>query len=258
MGDVNYRPLIDDMTFSYSRINSYGSCPYAWKLKYIDECVSENKFYSSYGKLMHDIIAKYYRGEISKNEMSVDFLSRFSTDIQGQRPAGNIVEKYINCGLNYLRNFKEFNLNTIAVEQEVNFQIDGILMRGFIDYIGEKDGEYYCVDHKSHELKQRSGKAKQTVNDKKLDEYLRQLYLYSTAIKDLYGKYPKELWFNCYRSGVVIKEEFDIGKYNEAVDWAINTIETIKNDTDFEENYDYFFCRWICDQSHNCWLFEER
>ena len=130
-------------------------------------------------------------------------------------------------------------------------------MKGFIDYIGEKDGNFYCIDHKSHDLKPRSGRVKPTAKDKELDEYLRQLYLYSTAIKDKYGKFPDELWFNCYRSGVIIKEKFDEAKYNEVVEWAVRTIEEIKDDTDFEERYDYFWCRWICDQSVNCWLFEE-
>ena len=257
MGDINYSPLIEDMTFSYSRINSYKSCPYAWFLNYIDKMKKRDLFYSSYGNLMHDIIAKYYKGEITKSEMPVEFLTRFSTDVKGVRPSASIVEKYVDSSLEYLRNFEEFGLNTVAVEEKVNFQIDGIPMIGFIDYIGEKDGDYIIVDHKSHSLKPRSGRKKPTVKDKELDEYLRQLYLYSTAVKDRYGKFPKELWFNCYRSGIVIKEPFDEEKYNEAVEWATSTIEEIKGDADFYDNYDYFYCRWICDQALNCEVFWE-
>lgn len=257
MGDISYRPLIDDMTFSYSRVKSYTACPYAWKLNYIDGCRKENKFYSSYGNLMHDIIAKYYRREISKPEMASEFLTRFSDEVRGARPSGSVIEKYISSGLSYLRNFEEFDLNTVAVEQEVVFKLGDINMCGFIDYIGEKDGEYYCVDHKSHELKPRSGRIKLTVKDRELDEYLRQLYLYSTAIKEMYGEFPKELWFNCYRSGLVVKEPFRQERYDEAVKWALKTIETIKEDSEFYPNYDYFYCRWICDQTCNCEEFEE-
>lgn len=257
MGDVIYQPLIEDMTFSYSRIKSYENCPYGWKLHYIDGYKGEDKFYSSYGSLMHEIIADYYTGKLTKQEMPVEFLTRFSTDVRGLRPTGNVVEKYINCGLKYLKDFEDFGLNTVDVEKEFYFDINGIWMKGFIDYIGEKDGEYYCVDHKSHDLKPRSGRSKPTAKDKELDGYLRQLYLYSTVIKDLYGKFPKELWFNCFRSGTVIKEPFVEEKYFETLDWATCLVDQIKQDTDFDSNYDYFFCRWICDQSCNCDVFEE-
>ena len=35
MGDICYAPLIDDMTWSYSRVKSFEDCPYKWFLKYI-------------------------------------------------------------------------------------------------------------------------------------------------------------------------------------------------------------------------------
>jgi hypothetical protein len=206
---------------------------------------------------MHDIIAKYYNGTITKPEMPVEFLTRFSTDVKGIRPAGKVVEKYVQSGMDYLRNFNDFGLNTIAVEKHVYFVVGEIPMTGFIDYIGEKDGDYYIVDHKSHELKPRSGRLKPTVKDQELENYLKQLYLYSTAVRNEYGKFPTELWFNCYRSGVVIKEQFDPQKYEETCSWATEMVEKIKNDSDFEANYDYFYCRWICSQNRNCEVFEE-
>lgn len=258
MGDISYKPLIEDMTFSYSRINSYNSCPYGWKLNYIDTNRNEQKFYGSYGNLMHDVIAKYYNGEVTKPMMSVEFLTRFSAEVKGARPAGKIVERYIEQGLEYLRNFSEFGLECIAVEEKVRFHVGGIPMQGFIDFIGKDEyGNFIIIDHKSHDLKQRSGRLKPTVKDKELDSYLRQLYLYSTAVKEIYGEFPTELWFNCYRSGEIIKERFDPEKYDEALRWAAKTVETIKNDTDWEANYDYFYCRWICNQSCNCEVFEE-
>ena len=257
MGDIIYKPLIEDMTFSHSRLKSYLACPYGWKLQYIDECAENSQFYSSYGNLMHDILAKYFKGEILRSEMPVEFLARFSTDVRGLRPSAGIVEKYIDAGLSYLKEFSELDLNIIAVEQEVSFNIGEIKMTGFIDLIGEKDGNLYCIDHKSHDLKPRSGRLKPTVKDIELDEYLQQLYLYSKAIKDIYGNFPKELWFNCYRTNTLIKEQFDLKKYEKTLQWVTETVEKIKNDTDFEANYDYFCCRWICGQQLNCEVFEE-
>lgn len=257
MGDINYKPLIDDMTFSYSRIHSYESCPYGWRLNYIDQKRKEKKFYASYGSLMHSVLEKYYSGNLEKPQLPVEFLTRFSIEVKGTRPSGKIVNSYIKKGLDYLRSIKEFDLNTLAVEKRVTFNIEGIPMCGSIDYLGEKDGNIILIDHKSHDLKPRSGKIKPTVKDKELDEYLRQLYLYSVAVKDEYGKYPSLLCFNCFKNSTLIEEKFDQNDLDKAVRWAVDTIEKIKNDTDFEANYDYFYCRWICDQSRNCDIFEE-
>lgn len=252
MGDINYRPLIDDMTFSYSRISTYDSCPYKWRLDYIDQYNKEEKFYASYGTLMHDILAKYYGGNISKDRMPIEFLTRFYGDVKGELPSGKIVESYIQKSLLYLRNFEGTDLHVIDVEKKVDFEIGGIKFTGFIDLIGEKDGNIIIVDHKSRDLKQRSGRVKPTLKDIELDEYLRQLYLYSKAVKDEFGKFPTELWFNCFKSGNVIKENFCPDGYEKAIKWALDTIEKIKNDSDFEANYNYFYCRWICGQSWNC------
>jgi len=257
MGDVNYRPLIEDMTFSYSRINSYESCPYGWRLNYIDQYRKENKFYSSYGKLMHSILEQYYNGKITKPQLPVEFLTRFSTEVKGVRPSGKIVQSYLNKGLNYLRNADKFDLNTLAVEKKFNFEVEGIPMTGIVDYLGEKDGDIYLIDHKSHELKPRSGRLKPTVKDKELDDYLRQLYLYSEAIRQEFGKYPAFLCFNCFKNGELIKEKFDQQKFEETIQWVVETVEKIKNDTDFDPNYDYFYCKWICDQSCNCEVYED-
>jgi len=256
MGDINYRPLIDDMTFSYSRLKSYAQCPYGWKLNYIDRFSKEEKFYASYGSLMHSVIEKYLTGQISRSEMKLEFLTRFGTEVEGERPSVKTIESYIASSLEYFNSFDDFDMNTLAVEQRVTFDIEGVPMTGILDYLGEKDGDIYLIDHKSHELKPRSKRAKPTVKDKELDEYLRQLYLYSTAVKEQYGKFPKELWFNCFRFNRLVKEQFSEERYNEAVQWAVNTVNTIKDDSDFEDNYEYFFCRWICDQSHNCEVYE--
>lgn len=48
MGEVSYLPLIEDMVWSYSRIESFNDCPYRFFLKYISKCKETDKFYASY------------------------------------------------------------------------------------------------------------------------------------------------------------------------------------------------------------------
>jgi len=252
MSDVSYRPLIDEMVWSYTRVDCFNECRYRWFLRYIKRYKETPQFYSSYGSFMHKIIERYYKGELAKDEMSQVFLKDFAKEVQGERPAASTVESYIQKGLQYLKTFEPFPYNMIAVEKRVEFDIDGTPFMGFIDYLGEKDGEYYIVDNKSRDLKPRSKRAKPTVKDKELDEMLKQLYLYAAAVKQEYGKFPKALCFNCFKAGEFIVEPFDEEVYQRAILWAKESIEEIKNADDFYPNREYFGCRYICGVSDQC------
>lgn len=256
MADEIYYPLIKDMQWSFSRVESFDDCPFRWYMKYIMHYKSKDKFYATYGSFIHKIIECYYKGIIKQEEMVDMFLNNFAESVKGRRPKKELVEKYINSGAEYFRNFKPFPFETIGVEKEVKFSIDGIPFIGYIDYLGIKDGELYVVDNKSRDLKQRSGRSKPTANDKQIDTMLRQLYLYSTAVKDEYGKFPVELCFNCFRSGEFIREPFRKEAYDEAVKWTIDKVHEIEREEKFEPRYDMFSCRWICGVSNRCPMFE--
>jgi len=184
--------------------------------------------------------------------MLSEFLLKFSDEVKGIRPKETTVQKYIEQGSEYLRNFQPLPFKMISVENKVEFEIDGIPFIGFIDFLGEEDGEYIIVDNKSRDLKPRSKRTKPTVKDRELDEMLKQLYIYSAAVYQKYGKYPKELCFNCFRTGTLIREPFNIEAYNSAIQWAKDRIEEISNDTDFDPNQDFFACRYICGVSEDC------
>lgn len=256
MGEVSYRPLIEDMIWSYSRLDSFKDCPYRWFLKYIKKCSETDKFYATYGSFMHKLLERYYRGELSKDDMLTTFLTNFSTEVKGARPQASTVEKYIKCGAEYLKGFEPFKFNMIDVEKKVEFNINGIPFVGYIDYLGEIDGEFVIVDNKSRDLKPRSKRAKPTVKDGELDLMLRQLYLYSAAVRQEYGKFPKLLCFNCFRTGTFIEEPFNEDAYKEAINWATNLVEEIMDTDDFYPLVDYFGCGFICGVSKECEYYE--
>ena len=214
MGEAIYKPLIDEMVWSYSRIETFGDCPYKWFLKYVKHYKESDMFYASYGLFMHKLIEGFYRGTLSKEDMLDRFLADFSKEVRGERPRDSIVRKYIQCGAAYLRHFEPLRFHTVDIEKEIHFDIDGIPFIGFVDYIGKENGEYVIVDHKSRDLKPRSTRKQPTVKDKELDFMLRQLYIYAAAIKKEYGKFPKLLCFNCFKSNVLIEEPFDEAAYH--------------------------------------------
>lgn len=252
MGEMNFLPLIENMTWSYSRVESFDTCPYRFFLKYISQCEETDKFYASYGRFMHKLIEKFYRGELSKDGMLMEFLSGFSNNVRGIRPQESTVQKYIKCGAKYLTCFQPFKYNMVDVEKRVDFDIGGMKFVGFIDFLGELDGEYYIVDNKSRNLKPRSKRKKQTQKDKELDEMLRQLYVYSAAIKQEYGKFPKALCFNCFKNGVFIEEPFDKNAYENTISWVKKKIKEIKETDDFPPNMDFFTCFYLCSMSDHC------
>lgn len=254
MGEVSYKPLIDDMVWSFSRIEAYDSCPHRWYLRYIRKCPERDKFYASYGSFMHKLIEKYYNGELTKEQMLVVFLRDFKKEVRGFRPKESTLTKFINGAVEYLKNFEPFPYKLVEVEKKVEFEIEGNKFVGYIDFLGvdESDGEFVIIDNKSRDLKPRSTRVKPTVKDKELDEILRQLYIYCIAVEQEYGKLPKALCINCFRTGTFIQEPFKMEAYEEAKKWALEKIAEIGDDTDFEPNPNVFSCFWICGVSDNC------
>ena len=218
MSGVNYGPLIDDMTWSYSRLKSFETCPYGWYLRYIRKFPSdENRFYASYGKFMHQLLEAYYRGELTPSQMLVKYYRDFQSEVVGRRPKESTLQKYIQGGADYLKSFRPLPYNMIAVEDKIEMTLDGFPFVMIIDYLGEKDGDLYLIDNKSRALKPRSNRPKPTLADKELDSMLRQLYVYSDGVKQKYGKYPKYLGFNCFRSNELILEPFNEKAHDEAL-----------------------------------------
>jgi len=255
MSENKYRSLIEKMIWSYSRVDCFNTCRYKWFLRYIDDPLGVNSkpmFYSSYGSFVHALLEGFYKGIYSKEELPSLFLAQFGDMVRGERPPGGIAQKYIQAGYDYFKSFEPLPFNILGVEKKVSFKIGERQFVGFIDLLGEKDGELYVIDNKSRDLKPRSKRKKPTQKDVELDEMLRQLYLYSAAVFEEYGKYPKSLCFNCFKTGVFIEEPFKKERFDEAMEWAHKTIEKIVLANEYYPSLDYFFCRYLCEYQDEC------
>lgn len=259
VNDVIYKPLIQDFTWSYSRIDAFFSCKWKFFLRYIRGLQEDDTFFASYGSFMHRIIERFYSGNITKDEMVTEFVTRYRTYVKGHVPANVSGSSYIQKGIDYLRGFEPFPFNMVAVEKRFDFHIDGIPFTGIIDYLGEKDSELYIVDNKSRDLKPRSGRKVPTVKDKELDEMLTQLYLYSVAVEQEYGKLPAALCFNCFKNGQFIIEPFDMQKYEAAKQWAVDSVHIIEDNMEWDtDDADYFKCNYLCGLHDKCDIYLER
>lgn len=250
--------IIDDMNWSFSRLQSYRTCPYSWYLQYIKKAKGKQNAFAEYGTLVHETLEKYSKGELLDFMLADYYKENFDKVITYNFPPNKYVDlrqSYFEKGINYLENFQGFNTykEILGVEKEVKFNIGKYKFIGYIDLlVKDENDNLQVIDHKSHNLKPRSNRKKTTKGDEELNCFLRQLYLYSVPLKPEYNKYPAYLNFNVFRQGLWIHEEFKEEKLEEAKKWAIDTIEEIKNAETFPAYYDDFFCNQLCNFRNIC------
>lgn len=254
-GAISYEPLVRDMTWSYSRLKTFDDCPYRWYLKYIryPGIKGKDMFFSDYGTFVHELLASYYTGEKSASQIQTEYLVRFRDAVRAKAPSQTVFKNYFTDGLNHFKQLRPPDAEVLSVENKINFCVNGASFVGYIDLVEKSDsGALLVLDHKSRALKPRSNRAKATRSDLELDEYLKQLYLYSVYIKEHYGKFPDRLCFNCFRSGLVIDEPFDPSAYALALAWAAEKIEEIARETAFRPDIAYFKCAYLCEMQDLC------
>ncbi len=247
------KEIVNGMVWSYSRLESFENCPYGWYLRYLEKEPSYMLFYTAYGKFMHELLAEYYGGKATPNELEIFFLTNFKKRVPFCGISTKTVLNTFDKGVRFLRSLKPLPIRVVSVEEKFDFKIGNLCFTGIIDLLCENNGEFYIIDHKSKNLKPRSNRAKPTLNDIEIDRMLKQLYLYSAAVKSKYGKFPTHLCFNCFNSQILINEIFDESKYSETIEWALRIIEKIKNTEIFSPVINYFFCKNICGQINCCY-----
>ncbi len=258
MGHISYEPLIRDMTWSYSRIKTFDDCPYKWFLRYIKLADGERYprkelFFSSYGILMHELLASYHNGIKSAEQLTHEFLQTFRNRIREAAPNETVFKNYLAGGLAYLRGLTPSVSKPLSVESKAEFSIDSMPFVGYIDLLEESQfGELLLIDHKSKNLKPRSNRKTPTKSDKELDEYLKQLYLYAHFVYIQHGRFPDRLCFNCFRKNLLIWEPFNKDAYHMAIIWFLEKIEEICAEEDFRPDIEFFKCRYLCEMQDYC------
>ena len=242
-GEYSY--LISLMTWSYSRLRAYEDCGYGFFLNYIEEEEETKHFYAEYGSLIHRRLEQFYSGAITKEQALSMFMTGFVLDLPDEvKPS--IAENYYQQGKEYLSSLVMPKEKIVGVEERLNFKVGDYSFVGFVDLLLEDDG-LIIQDHKSHIL--RRGTEKQ---NEEFDSFTKQLYLYSAGIKQRYGQLPKKLRFNCFRNGTLLEEVFNKNKYKETIQWALDTIKKIEQESTWKPSLEWFKCKYICGFSDSC------
>lgn len=235
--------------YSFSKLSSFHTCPYGYKLTYIDHLRGIGNCFSSYGSFVHSIMEQYAKGELDLWDLADVFQWQFESSVPEPFPKSkfckNMRQLYYDQGLSYLKNFSGYSGKKILeVESSFDIDIDDWIFTGIIDLVYEdSDGKLVIQDYKSKSSFK---------NKKEQAEYARQLYLYALYIKKKYGRYPDILRFMMFRKNITVDIQFDESMLEEAVSWAKNTVSLIRWCWDFHPDCDDFYGEQLCNHREYC------
>ena len=234
--------------YSFSKLNSWWTCPYGYKLRYIDHQSGIGNAFASFGTLIHSIMERYCKGEIMLQDLVSVYEWEFETSVPEKFPYNKYVvlkDSYYKQGLDFLSSFQGYpSYQILGIEEHFELPIQDWTLVGFIDLVFmDQDGKLVIRDYKSKSSFK---------NEKEQREYARQLYLYSLYIKEKYGRYPDELQFLMFRKQEIVRIEFNEQDLHDALDWAISTVETIRSAFNYPATCDDFYGTNLCNHREYC------
>lgn len=236
--------ILDSMVWSFSRLNSFNGCKRAWYYNYILQRGGKDNFFSQYGNFFHGIMEKYNKGELEIYDLLDYYDNNFDEAITMSAPPNAYVdlrESYYNKGRKYLEDFNGYSDKVLGAEVGFSFTRTVLgkerTVVGYIDRVSYDNNGIIVTDYKSKS----KFKSKEELRD-----YTRQLYMYSKAIKDMYGEFPYMLIFDQFKDGKETKIRFNKDDFDETNSWIDNTIKSIYDESIFAPKEDIFFCSFLC------------
>ena len=249
--------IYDNMTWSFSRLESFYQCPLAWHRTYIDCEPKCSNAFAEYGSCCHKILEEYEKGELDIFSISDEYDRRFAEEVVTDFPPNkyaDLRESYYLKGQKY---FEEIDLpldemEILGVEEKVNFELGGKPFIGFIDLrYRDKDGHLIFMDHKSASLNWTKKGAISKSSAEKMEKYKYQQYLYTIPFIEA-GEQVNYLEWNFFNNQKIYRIPWQQKEYEEAKEWALRTIELIEKEEAWFPNADWYFCHNLCDHRDFC------
>lgn len=244
------KPILDDMTWSYSRITSFENCPYEWYLHYIEEYDDKaGNIYGEFGSFCHSILEQYLNFKLEKEELLAYYLEYFDDFVTRTPWNSAAVDKLFGYGFDYFNeiNFEPMSMDILGVEQKFEIELNGHKIKGFIDLVYRESDQIIVCDHKSCEYPFTKKGLLKKGSEEKFESFKKQLYLYSIFIKEKYGIYPISLEWNFFRENKKHRIEFNKAELDQTIEWIKSQIDEIYNTEDFKPKPSYFYCNNLCD-----------
>lgn len=140
---------------SHSSISLYVQCPLKYKFQYIDGLNEKPRSYLNFGSSVHSAL-EYFFGEKfftppSLEEVLLHYKENWES---GGYATKEEEEKYFKEGKHIIKCFYEKHttpyIKPLAVEYPINFEINGIKIKGYVDRIDKIDDERVeIIDYKT-------------------------------------------------------------------------------------------------------------
>lgn len=239
-------------SYSFSRLTSFHTCPYAWYRRYVLGEHGEGNAFSDYGTLVHSIMERWAKGELALPDLAPTFQWEFDDALEHEFPPNtraDLRSLYYKQGCEFLADFAGFeNCEVLSAEEKFDTPIGDWVFNGIIDLTlrDKTTGAIKIRDYKSK---------KEFKSPEEQKKYGRQLMLYARHVHDQYGVWPEDVGFIHFRAkgarvNTIIR--FTEQAAAEAAMWADNTVEEIRTVESFEPKTDDFFCNHLCNYRSSC------
>ena len=268
--------MMSDVVYSFSRLKLFNECRHAYFLTYELKAEKKPNIYSEIGSTIHELLEDIQDGKeiliedrVRIFEDKVEECEIFGIEFVNEK----IKEKYIENIKHCLENFKPLKGKEFEIEKQIELEVNGHKLTGYIDLIVHNDdGTVSVVDFKTS-----SKYAK-----KDLPKNANQLIIYGLALEQLGYKVKDIKWMMlkyCQiqgKRGKKVIERRDLEEnqefedcfieypYNEiskmeCIDWITETIEEIESLTLYDtwesksiNKGNSFYCSNICSVCGKC------
>jgi len=154
----------DRLTLSASAIETYSSCPFKYRLGYIDKVPeTASKPQLTFGSIIHQVLEHFHKENYQTEQDLLDLLERFwrseGFDYESRETS------FKDQGKEILHNYFQFiqaNPPTVlATEYIFTFDLDSCSIRGMIDRIDAVDGGINVIDYKTSKTPTNANKSLQ-------------------------------------------------------------------------------------------------
>lgn len=240
------RRIID---LSAYKIDDYLTCPLKYKYIHVLKVPILQHHSIIYGKILHDVVAEYFKHKMSRDKISLNELLDYYQDIwvnEGYLTKEHETERF-ETGAETIRNFYEreesSSIMPTLLEEPFKFIMGQSRIAGRFDRLDMHKGKAVIIDYKSSNV----------TEQKKADKRTRgsiQMSLYALAYREKSGKLPERVELHFLESGIIgtaQKEESDIEKIIEIIEEVSLGIRR----KDFKAKPAYMACQY-CPYSQIC------
>lgn len=151
-----------DRLWSWSRFNCYRNSTYEYFLRYVkrEKEDREDSIYGASGGFVHDILEKFYKKEITYEQLSEEFEDAWTTlmiadlkfDRSDEVKNENIKEKYVYDLRHFFKTHTPIK-HKIDLERFIIIKIGDYMFNGYVDAIlKDDDGNFNIIDWKTSSI----------------------------------------------------------------------------------------------------------